>query len=597
MKTSSDCPKPFKKEGVVDKRKTSTNKHFSYKGAYSQYIFDESFKGFRKTKVIQKREILVDNKNSCYLGRHYIRRGERKEKFFNAPSTARDFYRCNKEFFKNFDIDVEKCVTAEGNWITNKSYLQNIAVPDESFGSTASIKDFRKLIDPIVKSIIPKIPFQILESAEYSDCKFVEYNKTTLSGFRYVEYLNFRTKDEASNLALTIAENRWNYIEKCARKQNNIDRSKICPGIYSVGARNKRDYTWEVDDEVKSRAVHMPEFHTEILSSCWIDPITEHLVECGRGAIYSGNTYLKYERYAKMLAGKSISYEGDWKGFDSTLYLNIILVSLSLLRCFYKFESDRIDKHFIAIFDTIGIKDYYTAGGYMYRVIHGLPSGIKATNLLGSIINLIALGFCTGVDDLKKIDFAVGGDDFIISPQDDVELDIDSMKERAKILGMEFKFIEKKYTNSKSVSDLPVFFKYIVKDGKPLIPNIALYERVFMPWNTPLKDIYDVKTHIEELFPSFSYPHTGFLPVYYYYAKILSLIRGIDVSLAEVLKYHEHINRKVFNRTIKLEDYYANDGTSKYICEGEKVLYTNKTLSIFYAKDNKQFVGKIIREK
>lgn len=74
-----------------------------------------------------------------------------------------------------------------------------------------------------------------------------------------------------------------------------------------------------------------------------------------------------------------------------------------------------LDNHFIAIFDTVGIKDYYIPGGRVFRAFHGLPSDVKSTNLLGTIINLIALDWCTGTRTNRSFDYVAGGDDFVIS--------------------------------------------------------------------------------------------------------------------------------------------------------------------------------------
>lgn len=47
------------------------------------------------------------------------------------------------------------------------------------------------------------------------------------------------------------------------------------PSIYTIGARNKRDYSYEDGETASSRIVHMPEFHAELTSSVWTDAITD----------------------------------------------------------------------------------------------------------------------------------------------------------------------------------------------------------------------------------------------------------------------------------------------------------------------------------
>lgn len=492
-------------------------------------------------------------------------------------------YRQNKEFFNNFELDVEKCINVEGNWLTNKVVLQDICTPDIN-EMTSDYSLFRKKMDPIVKKLLRKIPFEVLPSPTVEDNELCEFNPKTLPGFRYKEYLKYQTKGEASKIALEIAKTRWNYIEKASRTGEDLDRNKLLPSIYSIGARNKRDYNYEIDEFVKSRAIHMPEFHVEINSACWIDPITESIVKSKRGAIYIGNTFLDYERFKAVIEDRDIIIEGDWKGFDSTLYKNIINLSISILRCFYNLKSKRIDNHFKAIYDSVAIKDYYCPGGELYRTIHGLPSGVKATNLLGSIINLLALGYCVGPENLKRIDFTVGGDDFIISPRQGISIDVDEMKKRSREIGMEFKFLYEKKQTSEKVDDLPTFYKYVIKDGKPITPSKALYERVFMPWSKRFKNIYEVEEHLRALIPTMAYPSTCLLPFYYYYAKILSICRNSKVEPSYVYNFHEYCNRKVFERKMSIKPEIA--GACKYISEmdqkkGFKRLYYEE---VFFPK-------------
>jgi hypothetical protein len=66
----------------------------------------------------------------------------------------------------------------------------------------------------------------------------------------------------------------------------------------------------------------------------------------------------------------------------------MILMGVAVMWRFYPISSTRADYHFISIFDSLAIKDYYTTGGYICRLYHGIPSGVKCTNLLASIINI-----------------------------------------------------------------------------------------------------------------------------------------------------------------------------------------------------------------
>jgi hypothetical protein len=490
-----------------------------------------------------------NNYDSFYLGKHKIRNGSRSQKFRLAPSCSRDFYRSNKDIFKTFEIDVEKCIVAEGNWDTNKGSLQKIMTPEISMNSSADFQSFKKEMMPIVKQIIKKIPFSTLPSCNFCDCETQIFSKNTKPGFRYEEILKLQDKDSASSYAKIIAKRRWDYIEKCGRKNEKVKRNKIFPSIYTIGARNKRSYIYEEDDKVASRAVHMPEFHTEICSSPWIDGITEYIKEESRGSLFIGNSFVDFQRLKKVVNNRACILEGDWKGFDSTLFCNIIILGVSIMRCFYDLDSNRIDKHFISIGDTVLIKDYYTPGGDLYRLLHGLPSGVKSTNLLGSIINLLALGYCLGKKNIKKTDFVVGGDDFIIASDIDLKDSLDDICVRANFLNMEFKFLDLKKQEGSKLDDLPCFFKYVVYGNKPIIPSTALFERAFMPWNNKIKNVYDAFEHLNALLPSLAAPNTSSLLFYSYYSKLYKIIFKETIPLSKIFIKHSTIYNKVMDRS------------------------------------------------
>jgi len=264
----------------------------------------------------------------------------------------------------------------------------------------------------------------------------------------------------------------------------------------------------------------MPEFHVEICCAPWIDQITDHITSVRQGAIYIGHSFLEYTRLSDVLKNSNKILEGDWKRFDSTLYRNMIIVGVALLRCFYPLNDKRIDNHFIAIADAVLIKDYYTPGGNLFRIFHGLPSGVKATNLLGSIINLVALGYCVGKKNISNIDFIVGGDDFLISYKKKFKnFSIEEIKKRSTDIGMTFKFLTEKFFKADKIDDRPIFYKYVIKDGNPVIPFTALYERVLMPWNRRYKNILDIYEYLNAIFPSLASPSSSCIPFYKIYQK------------------------------------------------------------------------------
>lgn len=500
----------------------------------------------------------------------------------------RDFYRANIDLFKDTEIDVERCVIVEGNWDTNKTTLQRTASPEVSFGSNSKFVDFLDKMAPIVFELIKKIPFSTLPTCNFRDCEFSIFNKDTLPGFRYEEYLKKRKKRFVKKEALLVAKNRWDYIESQTRKSKKIFRNKLIPSLYTIGARNKRDYDYEFEDAVTSRAVHMPEFHVEICCAPWIDQITEHITKAKKGAVYIGHSFLEYSRLSEVLKDSVRILEGDWKRFDSTLYRNMIIVGVALLRCFYPLNDKRIDNHFIAIADAVLIKDYYTPGGNLFRIFHGLPSGVKATNLLGSIINLIALGYCVGKENIAKIDFIVGGDDFLISyKEDQLDFNITEIEDRSTDIGMTFKFLTEKFFNAVKVDDRPTFYKYVIKDGNPIIPFTALYERVLMPWNKRYKDILDIYDYLNAIFPSLASPSSSCIPFYSIYQKVCLLSIGKKISISEIFKMHKDIYQKVIIR--KTPIHHKNPQIKMMLDEDWKGFYNDeyvyKTFGIIKSKN------------
>src|SRR5688500_13464265 len=146
----------------------------------------------------------------------------------------------------------------------------------------------------------------------------------------------------------------------------------------------------------------------------WHLVITSTIKYNRSGPIYINNSIADYVRYEKDMRNANFFLEGDWKRFDSTLYARICMTALSILRLYYHKDDIRADAFILFMIDRLIVKDYYTPGGKLIRMVHGLPSGTKCTSLLGSIINLLCLNYCLEKVNTKNFYFAVGGDDFVI---------------------------------------------------------------------------------------------------------------------------------------------------------------------------------------
>lgn len=111
-------------------------------------------------------------------------------------------------------------------------------------------------------------------------------------------------------------------------------------------------------------------------------------------------------------------------------------------------------------------------------MVHGLPSGVCATSILGSIINLVNLLYCTKDFDSKKIKFIVGGDDFLVVLDNGINSnDVrEKMLKRSLKIGQIFKFLIVKSFKSENIIDRPCFYKYTIDRNELYIQQLFLKE-------------------------------------------------------------------------------------------------------------------------
>lgn len=501
-------------------------------------------------EILKDGDLKTDGIHSMFLGRHIIRNGDRNQRLVRTYDPMSEFYHLNDELFKTCDVAVDQNVVMGGCFKSNKETLQRTMIPDiecEVSGLPSMSKI--KIFESAIKSAIRKLKIVELAKCFEEDLDLTAFNSETFPGFHLNAFMGHKNKGEAASDAMYLAKKRWKTIERFAKKNKPLQRNKLFPNTYVVGARNKREYHFEDDEVLTSRAVHMPEFHSEINSSIWMEQVTNHIKRESRGPIYIGNSIVTYDRLVKDIFDRGKCIEGDWKRFDSRLYITNIIIGLSILRLYYPLEDKEIDYHFLAIFDTIGIKDYITPGGFLYRIIHGLPSGVCSTNVLGSIINLVNLLFCTGDYDSKRINYIVGGDDFLISlgKEGNYSEILAKMEERAAEIGQVFKILEEKDISSENILERPCFYKYTIDRNEPVVFPTALLERTFLPWNKRYKSDFLILKFLNDLLPSLGAPRTFHLPFYNFYCSIFNktVQRKERMKVQDVYTLHDGIYTRV----------------------------------------------------
>lgn len=515
-------------------------------------------------------KLRADKVNSIYIGKSNIRNSTRQQKFRKPNYLCLEQSVKYESIFKEYEVDVNKCIIVDGCYYTNMVTLQRQMIPEvqgvfSEYPSEENISEF----DGTVLAVLRKLKgIKQQERCDESDILNVDVALDKKPGYRYEECLKQKTKLEAIDTAYKYAVKRWNIINEL--ELNEITRDKIIPGVYTIGARSKRDFTYEPNERAVSRVVHMPELHVELCSAPWVDQLTDELKENKDGPIYIGNSLLEWHRLSKDLQNSKYVIEGDWKRFDSTLYIRIITVALAIMRTMFTLDDENIDKHFLAMYDTLAIKDYYMIKGNVYRMFHGLPSGVKSTSILGSIINLIALIHCVGHKNAKKFNFIVGGDDFLVvnnSSKISSENLIKQMEDVAGNLGMIFKVLEKKDYNSRNINKCPTFYKYCVYNGRPMVPPAAMLERVFMPWNKNYSNKFKYLSFLWDVMPSLGTPMSHLFIYYDTLQRTIFSCTNKVVSITDLISIHENVNKRMMERkdVSLLQKYRSNNDVQRSV--------------------------------
>lgn len=124
----------------------------------------------------------------------------------------------------------------------------------------------------------------------------------------------------------------------------------------------------------------------------------------------------------------------------------------------------------------------------------------------------------------------------------------ESIRNRVKFLGMQFKFLKlKNNLLGKNINYYPSFYKYTVYKGNPLIHSNVAIERMLIPWNKKSTNTAEIKKFLRDLIPTLGTPNTSLIPFYLYYAHINNILRSSEMTQFTVMDSIK-LHGKVFNK-------------------------------------------------
>lgn len=128
-------------------------------------------------------DLSADGINSKYLGRHIIRKGTQKQKFFKPPLPCMHFYSNNKELFSD-EIDVDNSIIMCGAYDSNLSVIQKTMITDDfshldTDPSSYPTVDNLEMFDEAVKILIKKLKPVELPDMDEDDIALTYFDEDT----------------------------------------------------------------------------------------------------------------------------------------------------------------------------------------------------------------------------------------------------------------------------------------------------------------------------------------------------------------------------------------------------------------------------------
>jgi len=323
-----------------------------------------------------KEALPIKTSSSCrYVGNVGMTVGSRIQKFNQIDPYWRksDF----RWFLSKVDEFSEYRITAKGAWPTQVNNFQELCDPAPEI----DIDDYWACAQKRLHKIkLPKITVDITEDYVLG----VGTKANSYAGL-LCESRGLKTHYGADSFIKPIAAR----VFREASEEMIVDRS--CWTIGGRGRSNKIELG-NIGAEIKSRVVLMPEGVSKIIalaiSGPWMRQIAKINKEAPWNEIGVGIDFMngKFGEFARVFDPYDIQFEVDWKGFDTKVTENLLVLAFAILRgCFP--AGKKYDNLFFFMASGTIFKNVVIPGGFCFRLSKCLPSGSPWTTALGCIIN------------------------------------------------------------------------------------------------------------------------------------------------------------------------------------------------------------------
>jgi hypothetical protein len=373
-----------------------------------------------------------------------------------------------------------------GSWAANMHVLRAFATPSDATVTRAELLRCLSFVHTL------NIPF--MRNPNRVDLDNVQITPTTYPGFI--------TRAVMSHLFGKKSVSKGAVLLACARAAHWLDERIRVDGFLGVtpmacGGREKLN---NIDSHImshkdlKSRLVLMPELISELVQMAWSQMFT--VVVYAASTPFTWGHRMTSGGWTKVFdpfIGCETILEGDFRGWDSTISEDHIVVALSLLRMCWP-DSKRADNMFLFAAANLIHKIVITPGSYLFRVSKGIPSGSCWTSIVGSVIDWMIWvdvilhnpQFRAAGVKVKDAVFRIGIDDFLVGFRQPLDFDWELVRQWINARhGVELKAgFGPKILFADRPEDCASFYKVVLYRGAPDIRPADFWEQLVVPGTT-----------------------------------------------------------------------------------------------------------------